>query len=245
MYHLKHKVRYSEISSDQYVNIAQVVNYLQDCSTFESISVGDTIEYQRQKHAAWMLAGWQLEIERFPEMAEEITISSWHYGHKGILAYRNFDICDAKGQRIVSANSIWFYFDLDKKMPVRILEEYVDMYGHAEKLPMNYKARKITIPKTEGRREEPFRVRKADLDTNGHVNNAKYIEMALEYVEDSHRITSMRADYRKSALYGDRIFPVIYEENNKIYVELRNEEQEIFVVIEFEYRTGDSLKRDE
>ncbi len=233
MYHLKHKVRYSEISADKYVNIAQVVNYLQDCSTSESIHVGDTIERMQEKGYAWFLAAWQIEVERYPEMSEEIIISSWHYGHKGILAYRNFDICDTNGNRIISANSIWFYYDIKKQAPVRIQQEYVDMYGHEEKLPMDYKPRKVLLPKVEGRQEEAFRVRKSDLDTNGHVNNAKYIDMALEYIDDAHKIISMRADYRKSALYGDCIIPVIYEDNNQIYVELRNETQETFVVVEF------------
>lgn len=234
MYHLNHKVRYSEISADGYVDIAQVVNYLQDCSTFESFSVGDTIEYQKEGHYAWMLAAWQIEVERFPKMYEDIVISSWHYGHKGILANRNFDICDSDRNRIVSANSIWFYFDIDKKMPVRIKDEYVAMYGHEEKLEMDYKPRKIMPPTTVGRKEESFMIKKSDLDTNGHVNNAKYVAMALEYVKEADKIKSMRVDYRKAAFYGDRIFPVVYEENNMTVVELRNEDEEIFVVVEFE-----------
>lgn len=233
MYHLNHRVRYSEISSDKYVNMAQIVNYLQDCSTSESVHVGDTLERMEKNQQAWLLAAWQVEVERYPEMSEDIVISSWHYGHKGILAYRNFDICDAAGNRIVSANSVWFYYDIEKQIPVRVQQEHIDKYGLEEKLQMDYKPRKVLPPKTEGRKEEAFKVRKSDLDTNGHVNNAKYIAMALEYV-DGHDITSMRADYRKSALYADRIFPVIYEDNNKTYVELRNAEQEIFVVIEFE-----------
>ena len=234
MYHLNHKVRYSEISDNGYVDIAQVVNYLQDCSTFESFSVGDTIENQKAGRYAWMLAAWQVEVERFPKMYEDIVISSWHYGHKGILANRNFDICDADGNRIVSANSIWFYFDLDKKMPVRIQDEFVSMYGHHEKLEMNYKPRKILPMSVEGRKEEAFKIRRSDLDTNGHVNNAKYIAMALEYIEEAQNIMSMRVDYRKAAFYGDWIIPVIYEDNNKIMVELCSEEGEIFVVLEFE-----------
>ena len=234
MYHLNHKVRYSEISSDGYVDIAQVVNYLQDCSTFESFSVGDTIDHQKEGNYAWMLAAWQLEVERYPKMYEDIVISSWHYGHKGILANRNFDICDSHGNRIVSANSIWFYFDLDKKMPVRIQDEFVSMYGHHEKLDMEYKPRKILPLKTQGRVEESFKIRKADLDTNGHVNNAKYIGMALEYIEETQNITSMRVDYRKAAFYGDCIVPVVFEDDNKTIIELRNPADEIFVVVEFE-----------
>ena len=108
------------------------------------------------------------------------------------------------------------------------------MYDHGEKLPMNYKARKINVPAAEGKVEEAFRIRKTHLDTNGHVNNAKYIDMALEYVENTNRICGMRADYRKAALYGDIIVPVIYKEENMIYVVLQNTEQEIYVIIEFE-----------
>ena len=108
------------------------------------------------------------------------------------------------------------------------------MYGHHEKLEMDYKPRKILPPATEGRKEDSFMIRKSDLDTNGHVNNAKYVAMALEYMEETQNITSMRVDYRKAAFYGDRIFPVVYEEDNKTIVELRSEEEEIFVVVEFE-----------
>jgi acyl-ACP thioesterase len=108
------------------------------------------------------------------------------------------------------------------------------MYGHHEKLDMEYKPRKILPLKNQRRVEESFKIRKADLDTNGHVNNAKYIGMALEYIEETQNITSMRVDYRKAAFYGDCIVPVVFEDDNKTIIELRNPADEIFVVVEFE-----------
>ena len=110
------------------------------------------------------------------------------------------------------------------------------MYGHHEKLDMEYKPRKIATPMMEGKKLESFKIRKSDLDTNGHVNNAKYIAMALEYIEDGNKIKSMRVDYRKAAFYGDCIVPVVYEENKKVIIELRGEDEEIFVLVEFEKR---------
>ena len=44
----------------------------------------------------------------------------------------------------------------------------------------------------------------------------------------------MRVDYRKAALYGDCVIPVIYEEDNKTIIELCNDQDEIFAVVEFE-----------
>lgn len=234
MYSLRHKVRYSEISPDRRINVAQVARYFQDCSTLDSNHVGDTLDHLLEQSRVWLLAAWQVEIMRYPELFEEIVISTWPHDKKGILAYRNFDICDLEGNRLISANSMWFYYDLKAGVPTRIMDEDIAAYGQKEKLPMNYKGRKITLPKTDGEKMDFFTVRRSDLDTNGHVNNTKYIEMALEYMKDSAKIVGMRADYRKSALYGDRIFPVVYEDTNRWVIALNNEEQEPFVLIEFE-----------
>ena len=234
MYSLKHKVTYSEISADKHISIAQAVRYFQDTSTFQSEAVGDTIEELEKKQCAWLLSAWQLEVNRYPVFGEELTISTWPYDSKGILAYRNFEMKDADGNSIIRANSIWFYFDSQTGMPRKILPEYVESYGDGEKLPMNYKGRKVILPKNvEGKKMDHFPVKKSDLDTNGHVNNSKYIEMASEYVEKTSAIKGMRVDYRKSATINDTIVPVIYEEANYIYVELSNGEIP-FAVIEFE-----------
>lgn len=233
MYSLRHKVSYSEITADQHINVAQAVRYFQDTSTFHSQEVGDTVDSLKEKQCAWLLSAWQLEIERYPTFGEEVIISTWPHENRNLFAQRNFEMKDAEGNSLVKANSIWFYFDFQMGMPRKILPEYVDCYGVEEKLPMNYKGRKVILPKgIEGKCKDSFCVRKSDLDTNGHVNNSKYVEMALEYVENG-RIIGMRADYRKSALLNDRIYPVVSKHNNYIYVELTNGE-EAFVVIEFE-----------
>lgn len=234
MYSLKHKVSYSEISTDQQINVAQAIRYFQDTSTFHSEEVGDTVDSLKNKQCAWLLSAWQLEIERYPTFGEEIIISTWPHENKNLFAQRNFQMKDAEGNSLMKANSIWFYFDFQTKAPRKILPEYVDCYGIEERLPMNYKGRKVMLPEgIAGEHKDSFLVRKSDLDTNGHVNNSKYVEMALEYVKNENKVIGMRADYRKSALLNDRIHPVVSRYNNYIYVELTNGE-EPFVVIEFE-----------
>lgn len=234
MYSLKHKISYSEISPDKHVSIAQVVRFFQDTSTFHSEEVGDTVEALERKQCAWLLSAWQLEVDRYPVFGEEVVISTWPHENKGILAQRNFEMKDADGRSMIRANSIWFYFDFKTEMPRKIIPEYVECYGVEEKLQMNYKGRKVALPKNvKGKIMADFLVKKADLDTNGHVNNANYIEMALEYVEKSTKVKGARVDYRKSAVLNDKIVPILYEEENYLYVELSDGEKP-FAVIEFE-----------
>lgn len=239
MYSLKRRVSYSEISANKQISPAQAIRYFQDTSTFHSEDVGDTVDSLKEKQCAWLLSAWQVEIERYPVFGEEIEISTWPYENKGILAHRNFEMKDTKGNVLMRANSIWFYFDFQTGMPRKIIPEYVDCYGVEEKLPMNYKGRKVKLPKdVEGKRLDSFLVKKSDLDTNNHVNNAKYIEMALEYIDNTGAIIGIRADYRKSAVLNDKMVPIIYKENNYIYVELSDGEKP-FVVIEFEMNGED------
>lgn len=233
MYTMRRRVTYSEISTEQQVDLAQIIRYLQDTSTFHSDAVGETLAVMKERKKAWLLSGWQVEVLRYPIFGEEITVNTWPHENKPVLAQRNFEIRDEKGNQIVRANSFWFYFDFETGMPTRITPEIVDCYGIEEKIPMEYKHRRISLPKNKpGTEKEHFFVTKSDLDTNGHVNNAKYIEMALDYVEHAEKIREMRADYRKSALLGDEIFPVVYEEADKMLVELKGKDQD-FVVIEF------------
>lgn len=242
MYEMTHRVRYSEISPNQHINIEQIIKYFQDCSTFDSENIGQGLDYMERIGHIWLLAAWQVEVIQYPSMGDEIVIATWPYEVKGILAYRNFEIRDLKGNSMVKANSIWFYMNMQTGIPKRIEEEDVRAYGYGKKLSMDYQPRKIHLPKQEGEPQESFLVKKADLDTNGHVNNARYIEMAMEYLSWEESVVAMRADYRKSAKYGERIYPVIYKAENELYVELFHEDKEPYVIIEFRIKNREELK---
>ena len=119
--------------------------------------------------------------------------------------------------------------------PIRIPTEISKAYQLEPELPMEYESRKIALPEhmTE---ESPFEVQKFHLDTNQHVNNGKYILMAREYLPQDFEIKKMRAEYKKSAVYGDTIYPWISREQDKIVIALCDEGQKPYVIIEFENR---------
>ena len=86
---------------------------------------------------------------------------------------------DEAGEQIACANSIWVFMDLEKGRPARPTPEHIEPYGTEAPLDMPYEGRKIELPAESGERE-PFPVRKYHIDTNEHVNNCQYVQMALE-----------------------------------------------------------------
>ena len=214
------------------MDLSAIINYFQDCSTFQSEDIGLGIDLLESRQRAWLLSSWQIIVNRYPTLGEEITIGTWPYEFKGMYGYRNFIIYDSNEQIAAVANSIWVLIDTKTGKPTRIQSEDYAAYHNEEPFPMPYEDRKIMIP--DALTSHPsFFVVKSNIDTNNHVNNCEYIKMAEEYLPDDFKIYQMRADYRKSALLGDTIYPLVFNNNNVCTVVLADEEKKPYAIIEF------------
>ena len=231
MYSFDSCVRYSEVGEDKKLTLNGMINYFQDCSTFHSeelqVGVGKLEALQR----VWVLSSWQIVIDRYPSLCERIRISTWPYQFQGFLGWRNFTMTDGDGRMLAWANSLWTFLDTQTGRPARVPEEIENAYELEERLDMNYASRKLPMPKG-GETGDPFVVQKHHLDTNHHVNNGQYIQMAREYVPEDFRIRQMRAEYKKSALLGDMIYPVTAFEDGRYTIGLCDELGKPYAVVE-------------
>ncbi len=232
IYTFDSRVRYSETDHQGTMTLTAMMNYLQDCSTFQSEDIGLGVSALHKRNRAWLLSYWQVAAERFPAFGEKITVGTLATGFRGFFGNRNFFINDENGNRIVTANSIWTFFDTEKARPARPEEKDIAPYGVEEPLEMDYEGRKIRLPeRTEAL--PSFPVRRAHIDTNEHVNNCQYIQMAMDVLPEDFQVHKLRVDYKKSAVMGDRIFPGISEEDGRTVVELCDEQGSPYVVAEF------------
>ena len=232
MYTFKSRVRYSETDENGGLTLTGIMNYLQDCSTFQSEDIGLGISYLEEKRKAWWLSSWQIVIERRPLLGEEIIIGTWPYDFKGFYGYRNFTICDKQGNYLVKANSVWFLFDTEKERPVKIAPEDIRGYGTGKeaRLEMDYAPRKIVLPE-EFEAGEPVVVGKHHIDTNHHVNNAQYVEIAREAVSGDIEVSELRVEYKKAAVFGDVIYPRISRTEEGCVVALCDSQKAVYAVI--------------
>lgn len=232
MYTFNSRVRYSETDECGRLTLTGIMNYLQDCSTFQSEDLGLGISYLESRNQAWWLSSWQIVIDRYPVLGEEIVIGTWPYDFKGFYGYRNFTICGQEGNYLVRANSIWFLFDTEKGKPVKISPEDIRGYGDGSEKPlsMDYKPRKILMPE-KFTKAEPVTVGKHHIDTNHHVNNAQYVEIARELLPDDSRVNELRVEYKKAAVMGDVIEPHISKTDEGYIVSLCDREGTNYAVI--------------
>ena len=225
------RVRYSEIDHRGTMTLPALINYFQDCSTFHSEAIGLGMNRLKQERKAWVLSYWQVIVERYPQMCEKITTGTFATEFKGLYGNRNFYMKDGSGELIARANSIWAFMDLEKGRPVRPTAEHIDPYGTCEPLDMPYEERKIALPE-QSEAGEPFPVRKYHIDTNEHVNNCQYVQMALEMVPGDIQVRQLRVDYKKSAVLGDMIYPRMTAEQERTVVELCDADGKPYAIVE-------------
>ena len=181
-----------------------MIDYMQDCTNFQSEDLGVGLAWHKERGLMWVLNSWQIVIESYPKMGETITVGTQAYGFEKMLGFRNFLITDAAGGVVAKANSNWVLMDLKKGRPMIVTPEIGGVYGHAEPLEMEYAPRKIKVP-DEGIRKEEFVVREYHLDTNHHVNNRQYVQMAMEFLDRMAKVQELRAEYKRQAVLGDKI----------------------------------------
>ncbi|MCR5655977.1 MAG: acyl-[acyl-carrier-protein] thioesterase [Butyrivibrio sp.] len=246
MYTFDSKIRYTECDMDGVLTVESLVDYFQDCSTFQTQLGPATMEELKKDGLAWVISSWQIVINRLPKLGEDVTIGTVPYQIKGFIGLRNFFMDTKNGERVAIANSMWSLIDLEKGIPVRANEMILKTYPLDEKLPMDYSARKILkpegVPSLDGGTKK---IGLHHLDTNNHVNNGQYIRIALQSLEklfaegkigsrisDKKEKIQIRVEYRQQAHLGDEIKIAVIETDECYIICLNDENNNSYAVVE-------------
>lgn len=232
MYAFKSQIRYSECDSQARLTLAALLNYFQDSSTFQSEVLGVGGRYLKENNLVWVLSSWQIVVSRYPMLCEEVETGTFPYGFKGCFGYRNFFMRTLGGEELAWANSLWTLLNLEQQTMAHPTERMKEVYEIEEKLPMEYAPRKIAVPE-DGMYEEPIVVKKHHLDTNHHVNNVQFVDMAMNSLPEDFVIRQMRAEYRMQAHLGDELIPYVVRNDEACIVSLRSSEGKPYAVVEF------------
>lgn len=239
MYSYDTRIRYSECGSDRQLTIPALINLFQNCSSFHSEDVGVGIDYVTERDGAWFILNWQIDIDRLPSFCDRVKVCTVPYEFKGFFGNRNFWLEDEQGNILVKAATLWSYMNIKTLRPMKPDAQQLEHYSLGEKLDMEYLPRKIALP--EGLKQgEPIDVRPDMIDTNNHVNNGQYINIAMalmaqdEPEKAGRPVKRMLAEYKKSAVMGDTFHPYTGLVDGRYYVCLKDDADNINVIVVFE-----------
>ena len=232
MYSLNYKVTTSTCDSEGRLKLYSALQMMQDCSEMWIDSEPDVKQYFTEQNMAQLLATRQVEILRVPEFKENLTVTTSVYGMKSMFGFRNTFIYDSEGKPCYRTWSMGAFVDKTAGKLKRVDDATIASMTLEPQLEMNYKDRRIILPKDGGEVLEPIKVLRADIDYNKHMNNANYVRMAMELLPEDFVVSGLRVEYRVAAKLGDCLTPTIYQIAGGIIVSL-SIGSEVSAIIEF------------
>lgn len=204
-----------------------IPSYLVDCNSRLRIdALFMLFQEMSNEHAALFNSGWHelrergffwvitkilIKVERLPSWQETITIRSWVKTSDAATSPRHYQIIDSKGNVIVSGNSIWAILDIKNAKPQRMSD--FDKNFLPQSLDAAPKPRRIPAFQFDLSESNVKSATLSDLDFNKHVNNAHYIQWAIDSVSEefynSHKIVELNVNFLSQARINDR-YAVVY-----------------------------------
>jgi len=184
-----------------------LLNYLQDAAGDHAGRLGWSVLDLVKRNMTWVLSRYHILVHRYPGMGERLEVTTWPSGKTGYFATRDFEVSDANGGPVVSATSSWMILGLERKQPLKI-DDIIDTPYAIDKRALDDPFGSLPVPASRDA-ELRFRVEAGHIDWNRHVNNAVYVQWALEAVPPEvlrgGRAVELEVSYRAEAFYGDEV----------------------------------------
>ncbi|WP_379163343.1 acyl-[acyl-carrier-protein] thioesterase [Paenibacillus sp. sgz5001063] len=172
-------------------------------------ALGFSLTHMQDAGMGWMLITLDLEIRRMPRINDQLTVRTWSKGTKGALWQRDYRVYDQDHIEVAVARSIWALVDIEKRRILRPTAISVPVI-HYDGDSVGSMPEKVTISETLSLHEAyAYKVRFSGLDSNLHLNNARYGEIcsdALSIAEwGSRELKRFRVTYVQEARLGDEL----------------------------------------
>jgi acyl-ACP thioesterase len=190
------------------VTIPMIGNYLLHAASNHASSRGFGFSSMTEKHTAWVLSRLAIEIDRYPEMSEPVTLYTWIDEVGRIFTSRCFELNDAAGRPLGYARSIWAAIDIETRRPTPLDVEGLSVYVADRACPIEKPGKIVAASGSvdEDTDGTPYQVKYSDLDINGHFNSIKYMEHVLDLFDlDLYRTKEVRRfemAYLSEGMYG-------------------------------------------
>ena len=193
----------SDVDLTRKIRLSILFTKLQEAAIAHTIELGVTREKTLDRGLLWAVTQYRLKTDRMPEYDDQVTLLSWPGKTMQLYFPRYFRLLDEKGKILLDAVSLWVL--IDEKARTIVFPK-----DHGIELPEVKTGDELPLP-GRLRREETssshsFTVPYSYVDLNGHMNNARYYDLAVDHMPGemhSRRLRELSSEHIGEAQLGD------------------------------------------
>ncbi len=179
------QVRMNDVDRFDRLKVSTMLLYIQQISGLHSDSFSLTYDALAQKGIFWAVIRHKVQVTRLPLKDEIITLETWPMPTTRVAYPRATVAYDAEGKELFRSTCLWILMDLKERSMLLPNNSGVLVEGTIRGDELS--SPKSLMPK-DLEQQIDRKVVFSDLDLNGHMNNARY----LDWVQDL-----LPADYHR------------------------------------------------
>ena len=204
--------------------------YAQEVAGHHSDLLSLTYEGLAARGMFWAIIRNRIAVTRIPTEGQTITLETWPMPTTRTAYPRSTVAYDAEGRELFRSVSLWVLMDLNQRTMILPGKSGVDVPGTLTGTELE--APKSLSPKAlEGRARR--RVSYTDLDRNGHMNNARYLDWISDLMPSAfhreHVLSDVTLCYLNEAREGQELDVTWdFSEEGELLVDIRRPKGEDF-----------------
>lgn len=256
-YEKKIRMDYRDVDRFGDVRFDSFLQMLGTVSMYHTVSLGMEPDYMEKRGLMWVLHQWCVHLEESRYYARVISFRTFAVFESGIYSHRYYTIHDDEGKQVGTAVAQWIVIDLERRRMSRIPKDVEELYyGNGPKalteaqddLVSSLDARPLRKRRDAvWTHEKLYEVRFSEIDPNGHVNNVKYVEWALESLKTptdegfliDHHPLDLTIVYKKERMPLGHVTARTELRGTNSYHEIIDEDGSLLSIIEMEWRKRD------
>ena len=218
IYERSYKILSMDVDMDRRLRPSVLFSMLQEASIAHTEELGVGREKTLDRGLLWIISLQAVEIDRMPEYDEEIVLRSWPGESLHLIFPRYFSIETAQGEPLLKASSLWTLIDQNTRKLIFPEKYGVFIEGERTGSEIALPSAPRPIPCTGSRR---FQVPYSYIDINGHMNNARYLDLALDCIHDKvsgMELRSIRAEYSHEVRLGETLELSWGEDSGRFFI---------------------------
>lgn len=155
----------------------------------------------------WVLGRLTIEMNKWPGINSDYSITTWIEGWNRHFSYRCFEINDSKGNTLGFARTVWMIINLKTHENLGLAHFSIpDNLISDRKCPIPLQKKHALSPQAD---VIPHTFTYTDIDFYRHVNTVRWIETLLNRFPLSHfdnnRLSRMEISFMREGRYGDNV----------------------------------------
>ncbi len=175
-----HTIPYYEGNVTNHMTLAMLLNVVILVSEHQNETLGvDHKQLINNYGTGWIVTSYSIKINQMPAIDQTIKLTTRGTSYNKYFAFREFWIEDEAGNELVKIDSIWVLMNEKTRKVTTIDSEVIAPYEseNVKKVPRLPRPEKIGSDLDFSKK---YQVRSNDIDFNGHVNNAHYLDWMVD-----------------------------------------------------------------